>query len=166
MIRVNLEDLLVEQLQDLYDAEHRDLELLPELTEAADDPSLEHVLDQHHEETSEQRRRLEECFQRLDRTPVREECAAMAGMVAEADRLLEAEADPAVLDAAVIAARRRIAHYEVAGYSVARDLARELGAHDVADLLQQSLDEETASDAELRQVARNVVNVEAAEQPA
>lgn len=90
----------------------------------------------------------------------------MAGIVAEAERLLEADADDPLLDAAVIAAKRRVAHYEIAGYGVARDLARETGAHDVADLLQQSLDEETASDAELRQVARNVVNPEAAAQPA
>lgn len=161
-----LEDLLVEQLQDLYDAEHRDLELLPELTEAADDPSLVQVLQEHHEETSEQRRRLEDCFRRLGHTPVREECTAMAGLAAEAERLLEAEGDPAVLDAAVIAAKRRVAHYEIAGYGVARDLARELGEHDVADLLQQTLDEETASDAELRQVARSVVNADAAAEPA
>lgn len=157
-----LEDLLVHQLRDLYDAEHRDLELLPELTEAADDPSLVQVLQEHHRETSEQRRRLEECFQRLDHTPVRDECTAMAGMVAEAEELLEAGAPSAVRDAGIAAVKRRIAHYEIAGYSTARDLARQLGAHDVADLLQQTLDEETSSDAELGQVARNVVNVSAA----
>lgn len=157
-----LEDLLVHQLRDLYDAEHRDLELLPELTEAIDDPSLVQVLQEHHRETSEQRRRLEECFQRLEHTPVRGECTAMAGMVAEAEELLEAGGGPAVQDAGIAAVRRRIAHYEIAGYGTARDLARQLGAHDVADLLQQTLDEETSSDAELGEVARNVVNAGAA----
>ena len=157
-----LEDLLVHQLRDLYDAEHRDLELLPELTEAASDPSLVQVLQEHHQETSDQRRRLEECFRRLDHTPVREDCTAMAGMVAEAGDVLEAGADPAMQDAGIAAVKRRIAHYEIAGYSTARDLARQLGAHDVADLLQQTLDEETSSDEELGQVARNVVNVGAA----
>lgn len=157
-----LEDLLVHQLRDLYDAEHRDLELLPELTEAANDASLVQVLREHHQETSEQRRRLEECFHRLDHTPVRDECTAMAGMVAEAEDLLAAGGDPTLQDAGIAAVKRRIAHYEMAGYSTARDLARELGAHDVADLLQQTLDEETSSDAELGQVARNVVNVGAA----
>lgn len=157
-----LEDLLVHQLRDLYDAEHRDLELLPELTEAVDDPSLVQVLQEHHRETSEQRRRLEECFQRLEHTPVRGECTAMAGMVAEAEELLEAGGGPAVQDAGIAAVRRRIAHYEIAGYGTARDLARQLGAHDVADLLQQTLDEETSSDAELGEVARNVVNAGAA----
>lgn len=157
-----LEDLLVEQLQDLYDAEHRDLELLPELTEAATDRSLVQTLEGHHEETSEQRRRLEDCFRRLGHTPVREECTAMAGMVAEAESLLQAGGEEAILDAAIIASRRRIAHYEIAGYSVARDLARDLGEHGAADLLQQTLDEESASDAELGQIGRSVVNAEAA----
>lgn len=157
-----LEDLLVHELRDLYDAEHRDLELLPRLTEAANDPSLVQILQDHHHETSEQRRRLEECFRRLDHTPVRDECTAMAGMVAEAEELLEAGGEPEVRDAGIAAVKRRVAHYEIAGYSTARDLARQLGAHDVADLLQQTLDEETSSDAELGQVARNLVNVGAA----
>lgn len=157
-----LEDLLVQQLRDLFDAEHRDLELLPELTEAASDPSLIQVLQERHEETSEQRRRLEECFHRLDHTPLREECTAMAGMVAEAEALLEAGADATVLDSAIVAARRRIAGYEVAGYGVARDLARKRGAHGVADLLQQTLDEETAADDELARVGGNIVSAEAA----
>lgn len=157
-----LEDLLVQQLRDLFDAEHRDLKLLPKLTEAADDPSLVQVLHEHHEEASEQRRRLEECFRRLEHTPVREECTAMAGAVAEAEALLEEGADAALLDAAVVAARRRIAGYETAGYGVARDLARKLGAHDVADLLQQSLDEEAAADEELARVAGDILSAEAA----
>lgn len=157
-----LDDLLVQQLRDLYDAEHRDLELLPKMTEAASDPSLVQVLHEHHEETSEQRRRLEECFRRLGHTPVREECAAVAGVVVEAEELLEADADAAVEDAGIVAVRRRIAHYEIAGYSTARDLTRQLGAHDVTDLLEQTLDEETSSDAELEQVARNVVSAAAA----
>lgn len=157
------EDLVVEQLQDLYDAQHRDLELLPDLVEAAGDASLVRMLEGHHEETSEQRRRLEECFRRLEHTPVREECTAMAGMVAEAERLLETDADTAIRDAGIIAARRRIAHYGIAGYSVARDLARDLGAHDVADLLQQSLDEETSADSELGQIGRSVLDLGAAE---
>ncbi len=151
-----LQDLLVHQLRDLYDAEHRDLELLPELTEKANDASLVQVLKDHHQETGEQRRRLEECFHRVDHTPLREDCAAMAGLVAEAEELLEAADDPAVEDAGIAAVKRRIAHYEMAGYSTARDLARQLGAHDVADLLEQTLDEERSSDEELRQVARNV----------
>lgn len=157
-----LDDLLVHQLRDLFDAEHRDLELLPELTEAAADPSLVRVLQERHQETSEQRHRLEECFHRLDHTPLREECTAMAGMVAEAEALLGAASDAAVLDSAIVAARRRIAGYQVAGYDAARNLARKRGAHGVADLLQQTLDEETAADDELARVGRDIVSAEAA----
>lgn len=150
------EDLLVEHLQHLYDAEHRDLELLPDLIDAASDPSLARTLEERHRVTSEQRRRLEECFNRLEHTPVRDECGAMAGMAERAERALEAASDDGVRDSAIAASRRRIAHYGTAGYAVARDLARQLGAHDVADLLEQSRAEEASADEELAQLGNRV----------
>lgn len=150
------EDLLVEQLQSLYDAEHVDLELLPELTDAAGDPSVAHALEERHEATSEQRRRLEECFRRLGHTAVRGDCEALRGMTARTRRLLDGGADEEVRDGAVLAARRRVARYGVGAYAAARDLARRLGAHDVADLLEQTRAEEDAAAEELAQLGERL----------
>ena len=139
----NLEDLLVEQLQDLYDAENRLIDALPKMAEAAHMPALKQAFQDHLRETEAQKRRLEQAFEQLGKEAKRETCEAMQGLIAEGQEMIGLEGDDEVKDAGLIAAAQRVEHYEIAGYGCARAFARRLGHDAVAKLLQETLDEET-----------------------
>ena len=94
-------------------------------------------------------------------SPERETCKAMKGLVSEGSQMIDAKGDPAVRDAALIAAAQRVEHYEMAGYGSARTFAEQLGMTQAADLLQTTLDEEGAADKKLTQLATQTVNQEA-----
>ena len=158
----SLDDLFHEQLQDLYDAEHRLTEALPKMVDAAHNPELKQAFDQHLSETRGQVRRLEEVFRILGREPKRSTCDAMKGLISEGDHVLSAKGDADVKDAALIAAAQRVEHYEIAGYGTVRTLAQRLGHHQIAELLQETLDEEGNADKILTEVAESSVNVQAA----
>lgn len=158
----SLDDLLVEQLQDLYDAEHRITNALPKMAKAAGNAQLKSAFEQHLTETKGQINRLDRVFKQLGKTPQRESCEAMKGIVSEGEEMVNAKGDSAVKDAALIAAAQRVEHYEMAGYGTARSLAQQIGRSDVANLLQETLDEEGAADKKLTQIAESLVNVQAA----
>jgi len=157
----SLEDLFVNQLEDLYDAEHRIIRALPKMSEAAQSSQLKQAFDKHLGETRNHVDRLDTIFRELSRTPQRETCEAMKGLLREGEEMIDAKGDPAIRDAALIAAAQRVEHYEMAGYGTARSLATQLGHTDAARLLQQTLDEEKAADSKLTEVAENSVNVTA-----
>jgi ferritin-like metal-binding protein YciE len=154
----NLEDLLIEQLKDLYDAENRLIDALPKMAEAAHAPGLKKAFTDHLHETDGQARRLEQAFRHLGQDAERESCEAMQGLIAEGEEMIGLEGDPEVKDAGLIAAAQRVEHYEIAGYGCARAFARQLGLEDVARLLQDTLDEESAADAKLTDLADAVIN--------
>jgi ferritin-like metal-binding protein YciE len=158
----SLDELLVDQLQDLYDAEYRITSALPKMAEAADNPQLRSAFERHLTETKGHINRLERVFKQLGREPQRESCAAMKGIVSEGEEMVDAKGDAAVKDAALIAAAQRVEHYEIAGYGTARTLAQQIGRSDVANLLQETLDEEGAADKKLTQIAESSVNRQAA----
>lgn len=158
----SLECLLVEQLQDLYDAESRLVDALPKMAEAASSPELKHAFETHLAETRGQVNRLEEAFQLLDKSAERQSCEAMKGLIKEGEEMINAKGEPAIKDAALIAAAQRVEHYEMAGYGSARNFARQCGREDVADLLQQTLDEEGDADKKLTQLAESSINTAAA----
>ena len=161
----SLTDLLIEELQDIYDAEQQLLKALPKMAEAAFAEELQQAFQLHTEETREQVRRIEEVFELMKIPAQGKHCPAMAGLIEEAEELLNEErnADPTVLDAALIVAAQKVEHYEIAGYGSARTFAETLGAREVANLLQQTLDEEAETDRKLSALAINVINLEAAE---
>lgn len=156
-----LEELFKHQLEDLYDAEKRLVEALPMMSQAASSEELKQAFDSHHSETLGQVDRLEEVFKRLEIEPSRETCQAMRGLIQEGDQVLNASGSESVRDAALIAAAQRVEHYEMAGYGSARSIARQLGHDQVADLLQQSLDEEGQADHKLTEIAQSSVNAAA-----
>lgn len=157
----NLENVLVLQLQDLASAEDQLIEALPDMAEAAHDPELKNAFANHLMETRQQRSRLNEAFRLLGVEPASETCDAMQGLVAEGNEIINLDGDPEVKDAALIAAAQRVEHYEIAGYGCARAFARQLGFHDVAALLQETLDEEAHADKLLTHIAESYVNSEA-----
>jgi len=157
----SLQDLYVDELKDLYNAENQLLKALPKMAKAASAPELRKAFERHLKETQGQIRRLDRIFKRLDTNPKGKKCKAMEGLIEEGKDLMAEEADPAVMDAALIAAAQRVEHYEMAGYGCVRTYARLLGYDDAAELLQQTLDEEGATDHKLTELAETVINVEA-----
>ena len=155
----SLEDLFLSQIEDLYDAEQRIIRALPKMSEAAKNPQLKRALDTHLTETRKQVDRLETVFRGLDKTPERETCEAMKGLLREGEEMMDAKGDPDVRDQAIIAAAQRVEHYEMAGYGTARALAQHLGHNEAARLLQATLDEEKHADQTLTQVAESSINV-------
>ena len=157
----SLEDLFLEQIEDLYDAEHRIIRALPKMSEAAQDPDLKRALDKHLAETRNQVDRLDTIFRSLKKTPERETCEAMKGLIREGEDMVSAKGSAEVRDAAIIAAAQRVEHYEIAGYGTARSLAQSLGHTEAVRLLGQTLQEEKNADQILTQVAERSVNVHA-----
>ncbi len=156
-----LHDLYVDELRDLYNAENQLLTALPKMATAASAPELAAAFNEHLTETKIHIERLETVFKELDTSPKGKKCKAMEGLLAEGKDLLAEDADPSVMDAALIAMAQRVEHYEMAGYGCVRTFARLLGEDEAADLLQATLDEEGAVDKKLTQLAESVINADA-----
>jgi len=154
--------LFVEQLEDLYDAEQRLTKALPLMAQAAHNATLKNAFQEHLKQTETHVNRLTEAFKLLGKTARSKTCDAMKGLVSEGQEVISAKGDPDVKDAALIAAAQRVEHYEIAGYGCARTFAQRLGRADVARLLQQTLDEEAATDKKLTALAEQVINPKAA----
>ncbi len=157
----SMKDLLTHQIKDLYDAEHRLLDALPKMAEAAHTGELQAAFREHHTETKQHVQRLEKVFELLGMKAEREACDAMQGLISEGEEVMNAKGEPGVLDAALITATQRVEHYEMAGYGACRNFARRVGLTEAADLLQQTLDEEGAADEKLTQLAETAVNPKA-----
>jgi ferritin-like metal-binding protein YciE len=158
-----LRDLLIHELSDLYSAEDQIIEALPGMIHAASSAKLRTAFEDHLRVTQQQRNRLDEVFNFLGDRPSGEACVAMKGIIAEGQKLIKMQnmTDPAVLDAALIAAAQRVEHYEIAGYGCARTYAQHLGLDQAVTLLQQTLDEEGATDHLLTELAVSEINVRA-----
>lgn len=158
----SLRDLLVQQLEDLYDAEQRLTKALPKMADAASNTQLKQAFQSHAVETQGHVSRLETVFAQLGVEPKRETCDAMKGLIAEGEEMISAKGDSEVKDAALIAAAQRVEHYEMAAYGSVRTFARRLGLDQAAATLQQTLDEEGAADKKLTSIAEGSVNRQAA----
>jgi len=157
----NLHDALVHDLQDLFSAENQLLLALPKMAQAAANEELSAAFEDHLEETEGHIERLEEALNLLDATTGGEKCKAMEGLILEGQKILEEDANDVVRDALIISIAQKVEHYEIAGYGTARTFAELLGEKEVADLLQETLNEEAAADEALTEIAESVVNKEA-----
>jgi ferritin-like metal-binding protein YciE len=157
----NLQDLYVDELKDLYNAEQQVLKALPKMAKAASSTELKNAFNQHLEQTREQVKRLDHIFEELGKAPRGKKCAGMRGIIEEGSELLREKADPAVKDAGLISAAQRVEHYEMAGYGTVRTYAQILGYDDQAKVLQQTLNEEGDTDHKLTQLAESMINPEA-----
>jgi ferritin-like metal-binding protein YciE len=149
----SLQDVLREQLEDLYDAEHQLVKALPKVATAASSNDLRDAIEQHLDETKGHIARLEQAFSEAGMTPSATHCDAMEGLIREGEKTVTATGDPMAKDAALIAAAQRVEHYEIAGYGTAKTLARELGYDGTGSLLEEILDEESAADKKLTTLA-------------
>jgi ferritin-like metal-binding protein YciE len=157
----SLDDLLLLELNDLYDAEKRICDALPQMADAASSPALKQAFQQHLQQTERQVSRLEQIFVDLGKPASRETCDAMKGLLKEGSEIVDATGNADVKDAALISAAQRVEHYEMAGYGSARTFAQHLGHSDVVRLLQLTLDEEKETDQRLTQLAEQSINVKA-----
>ncbi|HEX3053096.1 MAG TPA: ferritin-like domain-containing protein [Aggregatilineaceae bacterium] len=156
----SLQDFLVDELKDLYDAEHQITKALPKMQKVASSDKLKTAFEEHLTQTENQIDRLEQAFEHLGKKATRKHCKGVEGLISEGDELIKEGGDPDTVDAALIAAAQKVEHYEMASYGSARTYAQILGMDEVAELLQATLDEEGATDKKLTQIAKNV-NVKA-----
>ncbi len=156
-----LKDLYIVELKDLYSAEKQIIKALPKMVKAASNEQLAAGFKQHLEETKVHAERLEKLLSDLGQTTRGPKCKGMEGVLKEGDEMIEEEADEEVRDAGLIAAAQRVEHYEMAGYGCARTYAELLGEKSGSKVLQQTLDEEGATDKKLSQLATTTINVAA-----
>jgi ferritin-like metal-binding protein YciE len=156
-----MEELFLEQIEDLYDAERRLVKALPKMAEASTSTSLRQAFESHLLETEGHVGRLETIFRLLDKDAKGETCEAMKGLVSEGEDMVSHIEESPLRDAGLIAAANRVEHYEIAAYGSARTFAETLGLDQAAALLQQTLHEEKKADQKLTQLAESMVNEEA-----
>ena len=159
----SLDDLLVHELQDIYNAEGQILKALPKMIKAASHPELQSAFEEHLEQTEGQVERLDQVFKLLGVPAKGRKCEGMAGLIEEGSKVMNEDAEPAVLDAAIIAAAQKVEHYEIASYGCVCTYAEMLGYDQVHDLLGQNLEEEETTDERLSILAESVINVDAEE---
>ena len=157
----SLDDLLVHELQDIYHAEGQILKALPKMVKAATHPELKQAFEDHRRQTEGQVRRLEQAFKLLGVPARGKKCEGMAGLLEEGKKMMEEDAEPPVMDAALISAAQKVEHYEIASYGCVCTYAEMLGYDQVHDLLGQNLDEEETTDQKLTSLAESVINQEA-----
>jgi len=157
---MTLHDLFVAELKDIYHAENQLVKALPKMAKAATSEELRAGFETHLEETEGQVERLDKIFEMLDMAPRGKKCEAMQSLIKEGKEMMEEDAEDAVLDAALIAAAQKVEHYEIASYGTLRTYAQMLGMDEAAALLQETLDEESATDEKLTELAQTI-NAEA-----
>jgi ferritin-like metal-binding protein YciE len=157
------EDLFVDELKDIYDAEKRITKALPKMARKANSEELSTAFEEHLEQTEEHIARLDQIFAELGKTPGRKVCEGMVGLLSEGEKMMSESEDETIADAAMIAAAQKVEHYEMATYGTLRDWARLLGHEDIAETLQKTLDEEGETDERLTRISESL-NVQAAEQ--
>jgi ferritin-like metal-binding protein YciE len=158
MKEAKFEDLLKEELQDLYDAENQIIEALPKMVEAASSEELKSAFEDHLEQTREQVKRLDRVFKAIGEKPQRKTCEGMQGLLKVGEKIIAEIAKSPVLDAAIIGAAQKVEHYEISGYGTARTMAEMLGQQDAAELLEETLDEEKATDETLTEIAESIMS--------
>jgi ferritin-like metal-binding protein YciE len=162
----SMHDLLVTELRDLYSVEKQLTRALPKMAKAANSEKLKEAIAEHLEVTKAQVERLDQIFEEMEVSSRGPKCVAMEGLIEEGAELIEKKkkSDPAVFDAALIAAAQRVEHYEISGYGSARTFAQHLGLDSVVALLQETLDEEKQTDVSLTELAETEINIEATEE--
>jgi ferritin-like metal-binding protein YciE len=156
-----MEDLFYEQLRDVFDAEKQLVKALPKMAKAATADELRQAFEEHLDQTRGHVERLERVFELIGKKARGKTCEAMEGLIEEGADIIEADAEPMVRDAGLIAAAQRVEHYEMAAYGCLHTWARQLNNHEAAELLEQTLHEEKEADQKLTHVAESMVNLAA-----
>jgi ferritin-like metal-binding protein YciE len=159
----SLQDLLIEEMRDLYSAENQLTKALPKMAKKASNPELKRAFETHLRETQVHLERLQKIFEKLGKKPTGKKCAAMEGLIEEGKDMMAEDMEEDTMDAALISAAQKVEHYEIASYGTVRTWAQLLGDSETARALQQTLDEEGKTDKLLTQLAESSINIEAAQ---
>ena len=158
----SFDDLFLHTLQDVYYAENQITKALPTMIEKASSEQLRQGFDRHLMETRQQIQRLDQVFKLIGQTPKGVDCPAIDGIIEEAEDVAGEVADKNVLDAALIASAQAVEHYEITRYGSLIAWAKQIGRDDCASILEQTLQEEKATDQKLTQMAEASINRRAA----
>jgi ferritin-like metal-binding protein YciE len=156
-----LDELFHDTLKDIYFAEKKILSTLPKMTKAAQNEELKAAFEKHRGETEGQVERLEQVFAIIEKKPQGKTCAAILGITDEGAEIMEEYKGSPALDAGLLAAAQAVEHYEISRYGTLKAWAEELGLDDAAELLQETLDEEKATDEALTEIAKSAINQQA-----
>ncbi len=137
-----MEDLFLEEIRDLLDAEKQITKALSKMAKAATSEELSEGFTEHLEQTRGHIERLERIFSDIGAKSGGVKCTGMEGLLKEGDEMIRLTEAGMVRDAGLIAAAQRVEHYEMAGYGSARTFAQLLGRTEAADLLEETLEEE------------------------
>jgi ferritin-like metal-binding protein YciE len=161
-----LHELFEETVRDIYYAEKKILKALPKMAKKASSEDLSAAFEAHLEETEGQIERLEQIFEMLGKNARGKTCPAIDGIIEEAEEVMkEAETD-AVRDAAMLAAAQAVEHYEISRYGTLKSWAGKVGMTDAVKLIDETLQQEKATDVKLSELAESEINVEAEDQEA
>jgi ferritin-like metal-binding protein YciE len=161
-----LDELFHDTLKDIYYAEKKILVALPKMAKAAQNEDLSAAFDKHKTETEGQVSRLEQVFELIDEKPQGKKCAAIEGILEEGQEIMKEYKGSPALDAGLLSAAQAVEHYEISRYGTLRTWAQEMGLDRAAKLLQETLDQEEATDRSLTELAEACVNQEAESQAA
>ncbi|MFO7444948.1 MAG: ferritin-like domain-containing protein [Ignavibacteriaceae bacterium] len=153
-----LEDLFLDELKDIYNAENQLSKALPKMAKKAVSEELRTAIEDHLKETENQIERLEKVFAEIDQTAKGKICKAMKGLIEEGTEIMEEASEDEVRDAGIISAAQKVEHYEIASYGTLVTFAKTLGYKKAADLLQETLDEEKKTDQLLSELAVSGIN--------
>jgi ferritin-like metal-binding protein YciE len=153
----SLEELFVEELKDLYNAEKQLVRALPKMAKAASSGELRQAFTEHLEQTKNQVTRLEQVFETVDEKAKSKTCKGMQGLIEEGQEAMEEDAEEQLGDLAIIAAAQKVEHYEIAGYGTMRTFAQKLGNKEAEKLLQATLKEEEEADKRLTTISESLL---------
>ena len=156
-----LRDLFLDELADMYDAERRIVKALPKMAKAATCPKLKKVILAHLKETEGHVTKLEQVFRSFDQKAKGKTCKATMGLLEEGDEIAADFNGSEAINAALISAAQKVEHHEMASYVCLHEWAGLLGNKQAASLLEEILDEETAANDTLTNLARGGSNQEA-----
>ena len=162
MPEIDLNDLFLDTLKDIYYAEKQILKALPKMAKAAQSEKLQAAFEKHHDETEGQIERLEQIFELLGKPARGKKCDAIEGILDEGKEIMEEYKGAPALDAGLLAAAQAVEHYEISRYGTLKQWAQQLGMRDAVPLLDATLQEEKKTDESLTQLAESAVNVAAA----
>ena len=156
-----LGDLFHDTLKDIYFAEKKILSTLPKMAKAAQSEELKAAFEKHLTETEGQIERLEQVFAVIEKKPQGKTCAAINGITEEGATIMEEYKGSPALDAGLLAAAQAVEHYEISRYGTLIAWAEELGLDDAVSLLEETLEEEEATDEALTEIAKTAINQQA-----
>lgn len=154
---MSLENVLIDELKDLYNAESQLVKALPKMAKGAESPELKELITSHLEETKGQVERLKQIFEQLGQRPTGKVCRGMEGLIEEGKEQLESDEEGSAKDVGIAGAALRVEHYEIAGYTAAIAIARSLGQDEIVELLTETLNEEQSASEKVKEQSESLV---------